>query len=68
MEPWIIFAASGRNEVIPDGLQICGMLPPDLAIKYELLVLLSRAQPIWPLLLKVKVLHTIIILQTEGKM
>lgn len=53
IEPWIIFTASQSNETFPIGLKNCISLPSQLAIKYELLVLLSKAQPTWPLLLKV---------------
>lgn len=54
IEPWVIFAMSQRNETIPTQLMNFSSLPDDLAMKYELLVLLSQAQPVWPLLLKVR--------------
>lgn len=58
VEPWIIFVASERGEEISLGVRNSGLLPSLIAVKYELLVLLSRAQPIWSLLLKVIVTPT----------
>lgn len=55
IEPWIIFAASEKNDTIPPEVKTCDNLPFEIMLKYQLQVLLSRAQPDWPLLLKVKV-------------
>lgn len=53
IEPWIVFAASEKNDTIPTEVNNCDCLPFEIMLKYQLQVLLSRAQPDWPLLLKV---------------
>lgn len=53
IEPWIIFAASEKNDTISAEVKRCDSLPFEIMLKYQLQVLLSRAQPDWPLLLKV---------------
>lgn len=55
IEPWIVFAASEKNDTMPTEINNCDGLPFEIMLKYQLQVLLSRAQPDWPLLLKVKV-------------